>query len=138
MAGQSRRVLFWDGLKQDLRFAVRHSLRWPGVSAVAIATLALGIGVNVAIFSVYKAILLEPLPYPEPDRLVRVWKARVDVNEQSPLSDLNYLDLREHNAVFAELGVYGFKCVILMALVACVVPTLRALRIDPMSALRVQ
>ncbi|MGD2152413.1 MAG: ABC transporter permease [Gemmatimonadales bacterium] len=101
--------MFWDGLRQDLRFSIRHSLRWPGISVVAIATLGLGIGVNVAIFSVLKAILIQPLPYPEPDRLVRVWKARLDVNEQSPLSDLNYLDLREHNTVFAELGVYGFR-----------------------------
>lgn len=109
MRGQGRRVRFWDSLKQDVRFSLRQWARKPGFSGIVIVTLALGIGGNVAVFSVFKAVLLEPLPYPESDRLVRVWKSRVGTYEQSPLSDLNYLDLREHNTVFEELGVYEYK-----------------------------
>ena len=60
----------------DLRFAFRQLLRNPGFTAVAVLTLALGIGANTAIFSVFKALVLEPLPYPDPLRLVHVWKSQ--------------------------------------------------------------
>src|SRR5262245_35341441 len=62
-----------DRLRQDVRYAVRTWLRRPGVAVVALATLAIGVGANTAIFSLVNAVLLRPLPFPNADRVVAIW-----------------------------------------------------------------
>lgn len=62
-----------DAFIREIRQAVRSLSRSPGFTAVAVVTLALGIGANVALFSVVDAVLLRPLPFPEPDELTTVW-----------------------------------------------------------------
>ena len=87
----------WD----DLRLAARACARRPGFTATVVATLALGIGGNVALFSVVDGVLLRPLPYPDPDRLVIVWENdRLRGTEREAVSAPDYLDLRETTRSF--------------------------------------
>lgn len=68
-----RGLTFVDTCLQDLRYGVRILVRNPGFTAVAVLTLALGIGANTAIYSVAHAVIFRPLPYPDSDRLVAIW-----------------------------------------------------------------
>ena len=90
---------------QDLRHAARVLLRRPGFSSVAVATLALAIGANAAIFSVVHAVLLRPLPFADPDRLVWVWEtnARRGI-PRSSVSPAAYAAYRERAGVFEDVG----------------------------------
>lgn len=87
----------------DARFAVRTLRRTPGITAVALLTLALGIGANTAIFSVIRGVLLEPVSAPEPDRLVAV-AARTPRAERFPLSYETFRDLERQSESFSALG----------------------------------
>ena len=91
----------------DLRFAFRQLLKNPGFTAVAVLTLALGIGANSAIFSVVNAILLRPLPYKNPDRLVWVWENNLSKNIPiNPASPANLMDWRNESRVFESLSAW--------------------------------
>ncbi|HEY7505021.1 MAG TPA: ABC transporter permease [Gemmatimonadales bacterium] len=85
-------------LRQDLRYAVRQLFRSPGFTAVAVLTLSLGIGANTAIFSVVNAVLLRPLPYPEPSSLVKVEERRPN-GAPNTVSYPNFLDWRTDGAL---------------------------------------
>src|SRR5262249_3920427 len=92
---------------QDLRFAVRLLFRSPGVTSVAVLSLALGIGGNTAIFSVVNTILLKSLPFYEPDRIVLVWgNVPSEGNNRSQVSATDVADWRSQNTVFEDVATY--------------------------------
>jgi putative ABC transport system permease protein len=88
----------------DLRFAIRQLFKNPAFTVIACFALALGIGANTAIFSVVNAVLLRPLPYPDPDRLI-VLRERTNVFPQGSASYPNYLDWREAQRSFTDLAL---------------------------------
>ncbi|MCJ7628690.1 MAG: permease prefix domain 1-containing protein, partial [Longimicrobiales bacterium] len=93
------------GLMQDIRLSLRLLRKRPGFASVVILTLALGIGANSAIFSVLRAVVLQPLPYPEPDRLFTVWTPQIGY-DFNPLSAPDWVDYREESQAFEAWGVY--------------------------------
>ncbi|HWN11670.1 MAG TPA: ABC transporter permease [Pyrinomonadaceae bacterium] len=92
-----------ETLFRDIQYAVRLLIKNPGFSAVAIITLALGIGANTAIFSVVNAVVLRPLPYAEPDRLVMLWET-MGANDRRSAAPGNFVDWRTQNNTFQELA----------------------------------
>ena len=95
---------FW----QDTRYGARMLLKHPGVTAIAVITLALGIGANTAIFSVVSAVMLRPLPYNNPDRLVALWES---APERGPrrATPANFFDWKKQNTTFADMAPFGFS-----------------------------
>jgi putative ABC transport system permease protein len=94
-----------ESLRQDLRYGARMLLKKPGFAFIVVATLALGIGANTAIFSVVNAVLLRPLPYGEPDRLVWMW-GNFPLGNRAAVSPLDFLDYREQNHVCSQLAAF--------------------------------
>jgi putative ABC transport system permease protein len=92
-----------ETLIKDIRYGVRGLLKRPGFTAVAIITLALGIGANTAIFSVVNAVVLRPLPYAEPERLMTLWET-MPGSDQRSVAPGNFVDWRTQNKTFQELA----------------------------------
>ena len=92
---------FW----QDVRHGVRVLLKSPGFTAIAVLTLALGIGANTALFSVVNGVLLNPLPFPNPDKLVALYSKTAEFQE-STISYPNFLDWVRDNHSFSKLGAF--------------------------------
>jgi predicted permease len=112
----TRQMWGWAALElvlRDIKFALRQLRSNPGFTAIAIASLGLGVGANTAIFSMVKAMLLAPLPYPDGGRLVMVWEdtPSLDIRHDTP-APANFLDWRSQNHVFEGMaafvgGVFG-------------------------------
>jgi hypothetical protein len=93
-------------LLQDLRYGLRMLAKSSGFTAVAVLTLALGIGANTAVFSVLNAVLLRPLPYAQPDRLVSVQSLDMRTHTPDNLSYPDFFDFRSRNHVFEHVVTY--------------------------------
>ena len=95
---------FW----QDLRYGARTLLKHPGFTLVAVMTLALGIGANTAIFSVINGVLLKPLPFREPEQIIKLWESMAG-GFQGTVSPPNLKDWREQNTVFTKIAAFQYQ-----------------------------
>ncbi len=86
----------------DIRYAIRQLRKNPGFTVIAVLTLGLGIGATVTIFGAFNALVLDPFPYPNPEKIAYIWS-----NTDQPLSAPDFLDIHEQNTSFAEIGVYS-------------------------------
>src|SRR4030095_7165861 len=93
-----------EALVKDLRYGFRSLLKRPGVTLIALIALALGIGANTAIFSLVNAVLLKPLPFPEPDQLVWAWGNIRNAGNRASVSPPDFLDFRSQNKTFEQFA----------------------------------
>src|SRR5262249_12712813 len=111
--GEEKRSM---SLLQDVRYALRLLRRSPGFAAAAVITLALGIGANTALFSVVSGILLRPLPYPQPDRLMALWISDEEYPGRRPLSEADFNDWRSASKAFENAAAFTDSTFILTGL----------------------
>ncbi|HEX8090126.1 MAG TPA: ABC transporter permease, partial [Blastocatellia bacterium] len=100
-----------ENLINDIRYGFRMMIKSPGFTAVAVISLALGIGANTAIFSVINSLLLAPLPVEEPTRLVSIFTTDIKNPGNLPVSHYNFLDYRDKSDVFTGVLSYNFAAV---------------------------
>ncbi len=93
-----------NGFLQDLRHAMRQFVKTPALTAVVVITIALGVGANTALFSVVNGVLLNPLPYPQPDQLVTLHESKPNFDTGS-ISFPNYRDWRKDNHTFSGMAI---------------------------------
>ena len=97
-----------DSFFRDLRYSARTLIKSPGFTAVAVLALTLGIGANTAIFSVVNSVLLRPLPYSDPARLMQLWEEKASKGRNEiPASYPNFADWRDQNHVFEHVVAYS-------------------------------
>ena len=98
------------GVFRDFNYSLRTLRQSPGFALTAITVLALGIGANTAIFSILYAVILKPLPYPDPSRLVFVWQhfhgMPAPFNEHMMVARQNYREWQRQNSVFQEMAAF--------------------------------
>jgi putative ABC transport system permease protein len=105
--GEARRGSVVRSIWQDVRYACRVFVKHPGFTAVAVITLSLGVGATTAIFSVLNTVLLRPLPFAEPNRLVRIWESNPGSGwPEFSASHPNFLDFRARSTSFEHLAAY--------------------------------
>ncbi len=104
-----RRATYSDELRQDIHYGMRQLLRNPLFTAIVIGTLAVGVGANTAVFSVFKGVFLDPLPYAEPDRLTYIWHGSIEGICCGPLSGPDFLDLRSMTQTFEDIAVLSSR-----------------------------
>src|SRR5882724_12331176 len=92
---------------RDIRYGVRSLLKRPGFTAIAVITLALGIGANTAIFSVVNGVLLRPLPYVEAERLIVPWGTRVDMQARTNVSYPDLVDWQAQTKTLEYIAAYN-------------------------------
>jgi predicted permease len=100
----SRGVRWMENLLRDFRYGLAALAHDPGFAAIVVGLLALGIGANTAMFSVVDAVLLKPLPFPEPERMVRVWEAPTPATRNGTTT-LTFLDWKQQSDIFEALSV---------------------------------
>src|SRR5436309_3353826 len=96
-----------ESLLQDIRYAVRMCFRTPAFTFVAVLALALGIGANTAIFTIVNAVLIERLPFRDPDRLVVVWEGSARrPGRPNTIAPANFLQWQDRNRVFEQMSAF--------------------------------
>ena len=106
---EKSRMIVLEELRHDVSYALRALRQSPGFTLIALATLAFGIGANTAVFSVVRGVLLTPLPFATPDRIVRVWSSSKTLGiARGTFSEPDFLDIRSESRLAESIGGYFF------------------------------